>query len=107
MLIIPVNAVPRQTLTVSLNSQNITLTIYQMNDYGLFMDVVSPQMFSPLFGALCQNCNPVLRDAYFGCYGDFYFNDTQGTEAPYYTGLGSRWFLCYLEPPLLNGLPPS
>ncbi len=100
-----IQAVPSQTLNIVLNTQQFTLNIYQLST-GLYMDIICPQMTMNLLGVACRNCNPLIIDQYLGCYGDFYFNDTEGTEDPYYDGLGARWQLCYLEPPLLNGSPP-
>lgn len=99
--VIPIQAVPSQTLTVLLSNQSCQLNIYQTN-YGLFMDVYVNNGLI-IGGVICENLNRIVRDAYLGFIGDFTFYDTQppadfpGGEDPYYTGLGSRFELVYLD----------
>jgi hypothetical protein len=38
-----------------------------------------------------------VRSAYLGFVGDLMFQDLQGTDAPTYDGLGSRFQLVYLD----------
>jgi hypothetical protein len=96
MLLIPLQAVPNQTLQVQLGGQNCTLNVYQFL-YGLFIDVlVNNQVICT--GIICQNLNRIVRYAYLGFVGDFTFFDTQGETDPIYTGLGSRYQLFYLSP---------
>lgn len=107
MQVIPVQPVASQTLTVTLGNQNVQLNIYQMNDYGLFMDVILNGALI-LSGVICQQANRIVRDAYFGFLGDLAWFDTQNVlvpEPPYYTGIGSRWILTYLTAADLDGLP--
>lgn len=100
MLLIPIQPVPNQTLTVPLANQSCQLQIYQ-KFYGLFMDVyVNNQLI--IGGVICENLNRIVRDAYLGFIGDFVFTDTQpdpslGPQDPQYTGLGGRFLLIYLE----------
>ena len=115
MLIVPVQAVPSQTLTVTLAGQPTQLNIYTMSGgagpaVSLFMDVYVSG--SPIItSVICQNANRIIRDLYLGYIGDFAWFDTQpqmihgvSTPAdPYYTGLGSRWILAYLTPTDLGG----
>lgn len=106
MQVVPVQAVPSQTLTITLGGQSVALNIYQMNDYGLFMDVILNGTLL-VSGVICQQANRILRDAYFGFIGDFAWFDTENTtepEPPYYTGIGSRWILAYLTPADLGGV---
>jgi hypothetical protein len=98
--IVPLQAIPNQTLQVQLNSQNCTLNVQQFA-FGLFITVyVGPSLIIPT--VLCQNLNRIIRDAYLGFVGDLAFLDTQGTSNPVYTGLGSnsaaRYQLFYLFP---------
>lgn len=96
MLTIAVQPVPSQTVTATLGGQPCKMTIYQKST-GLFMDVYLNG--SPIIvGVLCQNANPIVREAYLGFVGDLTFLDTQGLDPPYYSGLGSRWILAYLQP---------
>lgn len=94
-LTVPVQAVPNQTLSVQLANQACQLNIYQKT-FGLFMDVYVNNVLV-LAGALCENKNKIIRNLYFGFVGDFIWVDTQGTNDPYYTGLGARYLLVYLE----------
>lgn len=95
MLVIPTQAVANQTFTVILAAQATRISIRQ-TEWGMFMDVGVND--APLVsGVICQDRNRIVREAYLGFIGDFAFIDTQGTEDPYYTGLGTRWVLAYLE----------
>lgn len=96
MLLVPVQAIPNQGLQVVLDNQQVSLSIYQ-TDYGLFMDVVSDG--TPIVtGVLCENQNPIVRDAYLGFLGDFKWLDVSGNGVnPIYTGLGSQFLLVYIE----------
>lgn len=94
-LIIPLRAVPNQTLTTVLANQNCRINIYQ-KFWGLFLDLAVGN--TPIVrGVICQNDNLLIRYAYLGFLGDLAFVDMQGTNDPDYTGLGSRYQLAYLE----------
>jgi len=96
MQIVPLQAVPNQTLTVNLNSQITQINVYQGRRV-LFMDVLLDN--APIvYGVSCLNLNRIIREAYLGYSGDFAFIDSQGSDDPVYTGLGSRFNLAYLEP---------
>ena len=102
MLIVPLQAVPSQTVTALLSNQATTLNIYQKSqagqtDPGLYMDVLLNGSLV-VGGVLCLNANIIIRDAYFGYTGDFAFLDTQGLDDPVYTGVGTRWLLGYFLP---------
>jgi len=95
MLSIPLTPVPSQTLNSVLSGQNCTLNIYTLST-GLFMDVLINGI-SIVSGVLCVNRSRIVRNAYLGFIGDLVFTDTQGTNDPDYTGLGTRYALIYLE----------
>jgi hypothetical protein len=103
MLIIPLQAVPSQTVNVTLANQNCAIDVYQ-NAYGLFCDLYVSNTLV-IGGVVCQNLNRVVRDLYLGFVGDLCFQDTQGTEDPYFTGLGAggRFIFCYLTTTDLGG----
>lgn len=103
MLTVPLQAVPSQSLSISLSGQACQLDVYQKST-GLFMDVyVNDELI--IGGVICENINRIVRDLYLGFLGDFVFIDTQGTDDPYYTGLGDQFQLVYLEPDdLPNGV---
>jgi hypothetical protein len=95
MLSVPIQAVPAQTFTTTLGNQNCRINIYQKNT-GLFLDLYVNDALI-IGGVICQNANPIVRDAYLGFIGDLAFLDLQGTTDPVSTGLGSRYSLIYLE----------
>ena len=94
MLIVPLVAVPSQTLTIQLSNQPCTINIYQLST-GLFADLFVND--SPIITSVIgQDRNRIVRDLYLGFIGDLAFFDTQGTDDPLWTGLGARWILGYL-----------
>ena len=95
MLEVPLQAVPNQTLTVSLGGQNCQLNLRQQPT-GLYMDVFVNNALI-IGGVICENLNRIVRDLYLGFVGDLMFDDTQGGTDPYYTGLGTQYVLVYLE----------
>lgn len=95
MLIVPLQPLPSQTLTTTLALQPTQLTI-RTRSTGLYIEVYLSNVLV-IGGVICQDRNRIIRDAYFGYIGDFAFYDTQGTADPYWTGLGSRYLLAYLE----------
>lgn len=101
MLIVPLQAIPNQTVTVTLNNQVTQLNVYQTFN-GLFIDVYLENDLV-IGGVICENQNRIIRSAYLGYSGDFAFIDTQGSEDPVYSGLGSRYFLTYLTEEELSG----
>lgn len=95
MLIVPLQPIASQTVSVNLANQNTQIEVYQ-TDYGMFMDVAVNNQ--PIINSvLCENLNRIVRDAYLGFIGDFAFIDNQGSDDPVYTGLGTRFSLAYLE----------
>lgn len=95
MMNVPIQPVNNQTLTIQLANQNCQLNIYQ-KFYGLFIDVYVNNTLI-VGGAICENLNRIIHDAYLGFVGDFTFVDTQGSDDPVASGLGSRFLLVYLE----------
>jgi hypothetical protein len=95
MLVVPVQPVPNQTLSILLANQLCRLTL-RTRWFGLFMDV-SVNDAPIVQGVICQNWNRIIRSAYLGFIGDFAFWDTQGSVDPTFSGLGSRYLLFYLE----------
>jgi hypothetical protein len=94
--IVPVQAEPSQTTQIVLANQNCQINVYQ-TPVALFMDLLVND--APIVtGVICQNLNRIVRNLYFGFVGDFAFQDTQGADDPFYSGLGSRFLLLYLSP---------
>lgn len=97
-LIVPVQAIPNQTVTVQLASQPTQLDIYEKSS-GLYMDVYVNDVLI-IGGVICLNGKAIVRTAYLGFVGDLAFFDNQpsalnGPADPVYTGLGTRWPLYY------------
>lgn len=95
MLVVPIQPLPNQNFQATLGGQQVNMTVFQ-TDYGLFANVTSDNV-SIVNGAICEDDNRLVRDAYLGFIGDLMFVDTQGNDDPVYFGLGSRWQLVYLE----------
>jgi len=102
VLIVPIVSTPSQTLNVTLAQQACTIRVYQ-KFWGVFCDVLVNQQ--PIIqGVLCLNKNFIVRSLYLGFIGDLAFFDTQGSNDPSFSGLGSKFLLFYLEK---SELPPS
>lgn len=93
--IIPLQAVPNQTLQVQLSGQACIINLYQ-TAYALFVDLYVGNSLIAC-GVICENLNRIVRSAYRGFIGDLAFVDTQGETDPVYTGLGSRYQLVYFD----------
>lgn len=96
MLQVPLAAVPSQQLSITLDGQNCTISVYQKTT-GLYFDMQFNGV--PFTNTVrCLNEARLCEDRqYLGFAGDFLFYDTQGSSDPDYTGLGSRYLLIYLQ----------
>lgn len=95
MNLIPIQALPSQTLQVTLAGQTCEIAIFQKST-GLFLNL-SVDGTPRVSGVLCHNRVRLVRYRYLGFIGDLSFIDTQGQDDPQYAGLGSRWVLAYLS----------
>jgi len=104
MLIVPLQTTPSQSVQVTLANQNVALDVYQKST-GLFINVYLNGALL-IGGVICQNLNRIVRSLYFGFVGDFAWVDVHGTtdangvslgSDPVYTGIGTQYFLAYLE----------
>ncbi len=102
--IVPLQAVPSQTIRATLGNQAAQLNIYQKQLYdaatmtpALYMDVLLSGVVI-LGGSICLTGVKIIRDPYLGFNGDLMFFDTQGSLDPQWAGLNTRWFLAYLAP---------
>lgn len=95
MQIVPLQPTASQTVNILLGNQNCQITVSQKGDH-LFCDLAVNNA-AIINGVICENRNRIVRSAYLGFVGDLAFNDSQGTDDPIYTGLGTRFFLLYLE----------
>ena len=96
MQIVPLQAVPSQTLNVNLNNQACTINVYQKST-SLFIDLLVNDALI-IGGVICLNAHLIVISAYLGFIGDLAFLDTQGSNDPTYDGLGARYVLAYLAP---------
>ena len=95
-MIVPLVAHPAQMLTVGLNGQSCNLNIYQRTT-GLYIDLgVNGKLI--IGGVIAHDRCRIVRDLYRGFLGDLAFWDSQGTQDPDWTGLGSRYYLGYFAP---------
>jgi hypothetical protein len=90
---IPLKAVPSQSVQVSLAGQPVVITTRQMDD----RQYISVSWAGTVLcdGVLMVNRSAIIRAAYTGFVGDIAVNDTQGDDAPDYTGWGARWQLLF------------
>lgn len=95
MQIIPIQAVPKQSVKAHLGNQSCKIVIHQ-NLYGLFLDLYVNEALL-VAGVICQDRNRLVRSAYLGFAGDLMFEDLRGTDDPTADGLGSRFQLVYLD----------
>lgn len=95
MQIIPLQAVPSQSVKAQLGNQSCRIVIRQTL-YGLFADLYVAEVLL-VAGVPCLDRNRLVRSAYLGFVGDIMFMDTMGTEDPTADGLGARFQLCYLD----------
>jgi hypothetical protein len=102
MLIVPLQAIPSQTVNIQLGGQSCRIDAYQ-TAFGLFIDLYVSGVLI-IGGVIGQNLNRIVRDLYLGFVGDLTFIDSQGSTDPDYLGLGGRYALAYLTP---DELPPG
>jgi hypothetical protein len=104
MQIIPLQAVPSQQFSISLDGQSCVIAVYQKGS-GVYMDLQLNGV-PVTYAVRCLNCARLLEDRqYAGFVGDLMFVDTTASvdpldgEDPVYTGFGAgaQFQLWYLE----------
>jgi hypothetical protein len=95
MIIVPLQALANQQVSTVLGGQNVVINIYQKGDW-LYIDIQSNGVWIRQC-RMVLNCVLLVRYAYLGFLGDLAVVDTQGSNDPVYTGLGSRYLLVYLS----------
>lgn len=101
---IPIQPVPSQILLVSLGGQNVQVAIY-LKSTGLYVDI-NVNGVDMSVGIIALNAVPLdSANSYDGFQGNLFLVDTQGSDDPLYTGLGSRWQLVYLTAAEIAVLP--
>ena len=94
MEVIPLSAVPAQTLNVVLDGQNCTISIYWRQTH-LYLDLAVGSTII-CTGWICQNKANVLQVPVRGFNGSLHFWDVEGDRAPQWENLGSRYFLVFV-----------
>lgn len=92
-LIVPLDTVPNQTLSTTLNGQLVRLNVYQRT-VGLFVDVALNDVLL-IGGVIALDRNLIVRSKYLGFIGDLAFFDVQGFADPQWAFFGQRFFLGY------------
>lgn len=100
MLRIPLQAVPNQTLAVTLDRQSAQIALRQNGDH-LYFDLQLGQQYITRTKICRDRQRLLLSSDYKGFVGDFIFIDTQRpveqAENPFFTGLSERFWLVYLQ----------
>lgn len=94
MITVSIEPVEEQTVNVTLNNQPCSIRLVQ-RESAIYMDL-SLRGNPILQGVPCWYANKIVRYSYLGFSGDLVFLDTEGSEDPYYSQLGSRFKLFYL-----------
>lgn len=94
MDVIPLDAVPNQTVSLVLDYQNCQINVYQKST-GLFVDLYKDNSLV-IAGVLARNLRLILMGTYLGFSGDLMFYDNQGDHDPEYAELGGRYSLLYI-----------
>jgi hypothetical protein len=95
MQIVPLAPVPNQTVTVNLAGQHVQIDVFWK--YGnLFANIWLSNTLL-LSSVICLDRVRMVRNSYFGFTGDLGWVDQNGTSDPYYSEIGSRFLLYYLE----------
>jgi hypothetical protein len=100
MLRIPLQAVPNQTLNVTLDRQAAQIALRQNGDH-LYFDLQLGERYITRTRICRDRQRLLLNTDYKGFVGDFIFIDTQRSiqeaQNPFFTGLGDRFALIYLQ----------
>jgi len=90
---IPLRPIASQSVNVILAGQPCTIDLRQLGGRQYLSLSVNGTVICQ--GVLLVNRSAIVRAAYTGFIGDLAVIDTQGDEAPQYTGWGSRWLLAF------------
>lgn len=96
--LIPLQPIASQTLSCSLSGASCQIWLRQLST-GLYIDL-SIEAAPILSGILCTTGDDLIRSPITPLPGKLFFTDTQGSNAPDYTGLGQRFSLIYEAPSL-------
>jgi hypothetical protein len=87
--------VPSQQLQVVLDGQQCQIAVY-VKMQCMFFDITVNGV--PLaYAVQAKNLVNLVPTSYLGFAGWLVFFDTQGSDDPEYSGLGTRWVLLYVD----------
>ncbi|VVD90469.1 hypothetical protein PCO31110_01592 [Pandoraea communis] len=95
MRTVPLQALASQAITIILGGQNCRIKVDQKRT-GMFFSLWINNV-ALVTSVQARDRTLLVRQPYLGFVGDLSFFDTQGTDDPEYQGLGTRWFLNYIE----------
>lgn len=90
---VPLKALPSQSVSVVLAGQPCSIGIRQIGGRQYLSLSLNGTVICQ--NVLMVNRSAIVRAAYTGFVGDLAAVDTQGDDAPEYTGWGSRWVLAF------------
>lgn len=93
MQLIPLSAIPSQTLNVVLDGQYCTISVY-WRQTRLYLDLTVAGNIICV-GRICQNRVNVLQIPVRGFYGTLHFFDVEGDSHPSWEQLGSRFLFLF------------
>lgn len=91
---IPLQPIPDQITKVVLDGQNTQIAVHQKTQ-GVFVDIALNGV-AIVSSVLARDAVPLICRDYAGFSGNLMFIDTQGSNDPEYSGIGSRYQLAYL-----------
>ena len=90
---IPLKAVPSQSVNVILSGQPCIIGLRLIGGRQYLSLSVNGDVICR--NVLVVNRSAIIRAKYTGFIGELAAIDTQGDEAPQYTGWGTRWLLAF------------
>lgn len=90
---IPLKAVPSQAVNVVLAGQPCTIELREIGGRQYLSLSVNGKVICR--NVLVVNRSAIIRAKYTGFIGELAAIDTQGDEAPQYSGWGERWRLAF------------
>lgn len=94
-MIIPLEALPNQKLTINLNNQNCVFE-FVTRGKNIYMNL-SVDNQEVVNGVICLNKVDLIQYNYLNFNGRLYFEDLESNLDPYFWGLGTRWVLNYVQ----------
>lgn len=93
VITIPLRAMPSQSVNVILAGQPCVITLRELGGRQYLSLSRNGEVVCQ--NVLVVNRSAIVRAGYSGFVGDLAAIDTQGDEAPHYSGWGSRWLLAF------------